>query len=331
MLSGFPGSNGQACRPSSTPRWVIERLVHSPQYDLQYSRHSASSLSKIEKTMKLDYRHLFTMCALWLVTAIACASLQAGGAAYKAGRFEQAFKSFMSVARKGDPVAQYLVASMYEEGRGTSRSVTLAIQWYALAAAQDDIESQVALAQLYLSEEPTNGTNKKAIELLEKAAGRGHPQAANRLGAAYLNGTHVTKDPGKAARWFQQGADQGNLDAVFNLGRLYALGEGVQRSTDSAKRCYQSAAYAGHAPAQAQLGTALAEGRLGAKDLARSYAWLTLAAEQQMQIATSNLELVKKQLTAKQLASAAQELERIRAKLVTESSAKTENKRFACA
>ena len=63
------------------------------------------------------------------------------------------------------------------------------------------------------------------------------------------------------------------------------------------------------------MGTALAEGRFGLTDEAAASAWMTLAAEQGLQLAKTNLEVLEKHLKPEQRSSAAAELERLRTRI----------------
>jgi uncharacterized protein len=244
-----------------------------------------------------------------------CASLQQGGTAYKAGRFEEAFKHFLAQARKGTPVAQYLVASMYEEGRGALKSATLAASWYKLAADQGDAESQYALALLNLQGRGVAKDASRAAQLLEQAANSGLTSAMNRLGTLHSDGIGVTKDVAAAFALFNQAAKAGHLSARYNLGRAYLNGNGVEQEAAAARHWLEMAALDQHPGAQLQLGTAFAEGRFGLADEVLAYAWMTLAAEQGLQLAKTNLDTLNKHLKPGQRAQALEELERLRARV----------------
>ena len=245
----------------------------------------------------------------------AFANLQQGGAAYKAGRFEEAFKHFLAAARKGTPVAQYLVASRYEEGRGALKSATLAASWYKLAADQGDAESQYALALLHLEGQGVPKNASRAAELLKQAADSGLHTAMNRLGILHLNGNGVTKDADRAFTLFEHAAKAGHLSARYNLARAYLNGDGTAQDAAAARHWLEMAALDQHPGAQLQMGIAFAEGRFGLADEATASAWMTLAAEQGLQLAKTNLDVLDKHLKPDQRAKALEELERLRSRI----------------
>ena len=259
--------------------------------------------------------HMFVLMLLGLVLSVpAAANLKQGGAAFKAGRFEEAFKHFMVEARRGTAVAQYLVASMYQEGQGTLKSTTLAASWYKLAADQGDAEAQYELALLLLGGEDIEPNPARAVELLEAASSE-LPSAMNVLGTLYLDGTGVSADPTRAHALFEQAAKAGDTSARYNLGRLLLRGQGTAPDSQAAQHWLRMAALDGHPGAQLQLGTAHAESRFGNADIALAAAWLTLASEQGMQLAKSNLETLSKHLKPAEKSQVDKELERIRARM----------------
>ena len=257
----------------------------------------------------------FTLSLLLCGHAYSNSSLKRGGSAYKAGKFDAAFSAFIDAARAGDPVAQFLVASMYQEGRGTLRSTELAARWYALAAEQGDADARFALAEIHLANKPTPTTAKKALAALQQAAKANHAEAMNRLAALLMEGQHNTQDHEAAQRWLHKAAKLGNLNASYNLAGIYASGVGVERSSANALRWYKSAAIGGHPGAQAQLGSAYAEGTLGEANLPLAYAWLNLAAQADVKVASENLAILKPKLSAEQVQFGAQELDRLRARI----------------
>ena len=266
------------------------------------------------------WRTLAAYLTLWLALTIvaaasAHASLQQGGAAYKAGRFEAAFKHFLAEARKGTPVAQYLVASMYEEGRGALKSETLAASWYKLAADQGDGESQYALALQHLDGRGVVQSAERAAKLLKQAADGGLTSAMNRLGTLYLQGQGVKRDATRAVVLFKQAAKAGHLSARYNVGRAYLQGDGIAQDAAAAKHWLEIAALGQHPGAQLRLGTAFAQGRFGLVDEAIASAWMTLAAEQGLQLAKTNLDILDNRLDPGQRAKALEELKRLRARI----------------
>lgn len=238
------------------------------------------------------------------------AALKSGGAAYQTGNYGKALEAFLVAARGGNAVAQYLVASMYAEGLGTTQSKPLALRWYRLAADQGDQEAQVALAELLLSVDSSDPA--EIVRLLEAAATQGHGGALNRLGTMHLAGTRVPTDLRKASQWFLRGARAGNLDARYHLGRMHLGLQLEPSSPDAAHHWFYVAALAGHTAAQLQLGNSYAQGALTNANLSLSHAWLTIAAASGLPQARNNMAIVERQLTGAEQERAVAELDRLR-------------------
>lgn len=96
------------------------------------------------------------------------------------------FKLDMMLAKRGDAAAQFYVASDYEEGRGVTKNLLKAFEWYKTAA------------------------NKK------------HNGAQFKLGEFYENGWGVRKDRGKALFWYKKAEQNGSRQAEKYLNKLEA-------------------------------------------------------------------------------------------------------------
>lgn len=91
-------------------------------------------------------------------------------------------------AEKGEVVAQYHLALMFDMGRGVDRNPLEAEKWYRKAAEQGYINAQYYLARMYSIE--TSGIEKNHAEALiwyKKAADQGHPDAREKLEQIPLN------------------------------------------------------------------------------------------------------------------------------------------------
>src|SRR6267142_5740713 len=63
--------------------------------------------------------------------------------------YTSALNSFRKAASRGDAIAQYNLALMYDKGQGVSQSYKEALSWYAKAAAQGLAQAQFNLGALY--------------------------------------------------------------------------------------------------------------------------------------------------------------------------------------
>lgn len=91
-------------------------------------------------------------------------------------------EQLLDVATQGDPLAQFYMGLVMENGYGTAAYMSEAVKWYRLAAEQGMDSAQVNLA------------------------------------LCYLEGNGITKDELEATNWLKCAAEQGNTDAMTNLG-----------------------------------------------------------------------------------------------------------------
>jgi len=117
-----------------------------------------------------------------------------GDNAYAKGDYQGAILEWLQVAEQGDARAQYNVAWMHANGKGTSQDFQEAANWYEKSAAQGYVDAQYNLANLY------------------------------------LRGYGVTQNDYLAFSWFIKAAEQGDAPAQYNLGRMYLLGKGSDKN-----------------------------------------------------------------------------------------------------
>tara|TARA_B100000795_G_C22644948_1_gene377978 strand:+ start:104 stop:640 length:537 start_codon:yes stop_codon:yes gene_type:complete len=117
-----------------------------------------------------------------------------GDEAYAAGDYQGAIVEWLNVAEQGDARAQYNVAWMYANGRGSVLDFQEASIWYKKSADQGFVHAQYNLANLY------------------------------------LRGNGVTQNDNLAFSWFLKAAEQGDAPAQYNLGRMYILGKGGDKN-----------------------------------------------------------------------------------------------------
>lgn len=107
-------------------------------------------------------------------------------------------KSWLDSANGGNKLAQVVVASLYENGTGVPRDLTIAADWY------------------------------------KRAADKGYHRAQHHLGRMYHFGLGVPEDQATAARWLRRAGDQGDAQAQGLLALLYLEGRGVPQNYQQA-------------------------------------------------------------------------------------------------
>ena len=117
--------------------------------------------------------------------------VEKGTIAYEKGNYSKALNLFTSSAEKGNMVAQFNLAKMYREGKGSSKNYKTAVKWFSLSAEQ------------------------------------GYAAAQYHLGVAYSYGLGVVPNYEIALNWYTKSAEQGNAFAQHHLSLLYYFGNGV--------------------------------------------------------------------------------------------------------
>jgi TPR repeat protein len=124
--------------------------------------------------------------------------------------------------RNSQAMAQYWIASMYEQGNGLEKSHEKAIQFLQLAANSGNATAQYDLAGLY--NDGTGGMTKDkthACELFDKAAAQGHVKAMHNAAYCFQVGEGGQKDENKAIDYYRRAAESGSVRSQRNLGILF--------------------------------------------------------------------------------------------------------------
>jgi TPR repeat protein len=122
---------------------------------------------------------LFYAIPLLLIVVGARADFNDGVAAFVAGNYEQALKTFVPLAETSDhALAQYFIGRIYSDGRGVTKNPAEAAKWF------------------------------------RKAAEKGIQEAQFRLGGMYERGEGVPQDMEYAYGWYSVAAHLGNAKAI---------------------------------------------------------------------------------------------------------------------
>lgn len=147
----------------------------------------------------------------------------------------EAFSYYQAAAKGGHPVAAFRTAVCCEigpdEGGGTKRDYTKAVQWYKHAANLGEGPAMFKLGMINLRgllEQPRN--IPEAVKWLKQAsekANEDHPHALHELGILHENSENpgaLPKDDTKALQLFTQGAKLGYRASQFKLGHAWEYG-----------------------------------------------------------------------------------------------------------
>ena len=196
-------------------------------------------------------------------------------------------KGLASKAQSGEPMAQYLLALIYDQGRLLPRDRESSRQWMLKAAEQGYVPAQVGLGEMYLANARTGPVPDypHAERWLRMAATQGDAEAQFWLGAGYERGFFGVIDYREALKWLQMASAQGLPDAQFCVGGMYDAGEGVPESDEKAARWYRRAAdhfsdVSGVWEAEVQMDYMYRDGRLR-KDYVEAYMWAAIVGPQE--------------------------------------------------
>jgi TPR repeat protein len=206
----------------------------------------------------------------------------------------EAVKSYRKAAERGYAPAQTHLGWMYDEGRGVPQNDAEAAKWYRKAAEQNDAYAQSSLGWMYREGTGVVRDDVEAVKWLRKAAEQNEPYAQNNLGLMYEEGRGVPQDDAEAAKWYRKAAEQNHSLAQSNLGWFYREGRGVPQDDAEAVKWIRKAVEQNETSAQHKLGVMYAQGRGVPQDHAEAVMWLRKAVGQGDERAKRDLVLLEK-------------------------------------
>lgn len=123
----------------------------------------------------------FVFFAALLLTFPARADFASGAEAYDSGNYAQAYREWISLARRGNAMAQIAIANMYRHGEGRRPDAAKAAVWYQRAAKSGNPIAQVNLAELYETGAGVEKDMTRAVFWYSCAADAGNDWAANQI------------------------------------------------------------------------------------------------------------------------------------------------------
>ena len=156
--------------------------------------------------------------------------------------YAQDFTTTLALANDGNAKAQSLVGAMYLKGVGTSKDDEEALNWFQLAAEQEDLDAYIFLGKIFQERMGVAQDNVEAFKWFQLAAAQG--EFFNQTSIAYIfaNGEGVAIDYFLAYVWASiasaRGAAAGTelRDIVIPLLTI----EQFARGEYSAIQCYNS-------------------------------------------------------------------------------------------
>lgn len=137
-------------------------------------------------------------------------------------------QSLRRAAAKGDPVAQFVIAGRYLDGKPVPRDFVKAAYWYREAAARGLAPAQYRIATLFERGAGVAQDMASALLWYERAAAAGNTKAMHNAAVIAAGGKLGKPDYDRAFKWFSAAAAHGLKDSQFNLAVLYERGLGTK-------------------------------------------------------------------------------------------------------
>ncbi len=198
--------------------------------------------------------------AMFAATTIAAhADVKDGVEAWGRGDYETAVAQWTGPAAKGDADALFNLGQAYKLGRGVSKDLARAEDFYARAAKKGHIRAADNYGILLFQ----SGRQSEAMPWLTASADRGEPRAMYILGIAAYNGDYAPKDPVRAYALMTRAASTGLQQAINSLAAMddgmpleqrqqgVALAQELDRNAAATRAGQMGAADLGAAPAPA--------------------------------------------------------------------------------
>jgi len=148
-----------------------------------------------------------------------------GEAAYARGDFGLALEYWKPLAQQGNMHAQYRIAKLYEEGKGTQKNSDAAEQWYLKSAQRGYWRAQSELCTRYEVRE----IYAEAFHWCSLAVANDESLYAV-LGDFYFEGRGTRQNYEEALRWYRRSARLGYMAGFVGLGFMYRDGLGVPQN-----------------------------------------------------------------------------------------------------
>jgi uncharacterized protein len=131
-----------------------------------------------------------------------------------------------ALADKGDAVAQCSLGLAYQRGYVDAKpDDATAASWLQKSAEQGNAKAQYLLASLYQNGERAGQDYAEAYKWYLKAAQQGNIRAQAIIAQAYLTGrNNVPQNDAEAVKWYRRAAEQGNITGADFLADFYRSG-----------------------------------------------------------------------------------------------------------
>lgn len=139
--------------------------------------------------------------------------------------YSEAFRLFKLAAEKGLLEGYHNLATLHQNGQGTTQDFQEAIKYYKIASDKGYAPSQCELGVLYEQGRGVSRDLNEATRLYGLSANNGYAKAQYYLGLVYRRGMGTASDAKEAKRWYKMAADQQHYFSRLELLQMYRLGQ----------------------------------------------------------------------------------------------------------
>lgn len=189
----------------------------------------------------------------------------------------------IGLAGKNNRDAMTDLGSAYWDGTGEEPDGQAATSWWQKAADLGDCRALRKLADAFKSGKGVQHNDTEALDYLEQAASCNprDAEALFHLGRHYFAQSSPDRDCAKAERYLQRAVANGKREAYTDLGFIYDKGcAPIAQDQQKAFGYYLTGAKLGVPLCQGNVGVMLKHGTGVKRDVAKSFAWLQVAALQ---------------------------------------------------
>ncbi|MDR0522661.1 MAG: SEL1-like repeat protein [Planctomycetaceae bacterium] len=199
---------------------------------------------------------------------------------------QTALRWFLQSAEQGYADAQCRLGIIYMNGEDDVESdPAVAVQWFRLAANQNDTVARNLLAQCLIDGRGMEQDVDEAVKIWQELAkpSQKYPQgeavSQYGLGQLLLNQEYHGCNPKEAVKWLRKSAQQGCVAAQVRLGICLYEGRVIARNVSEARTWFHKAAKKGDEDAQYYLGEIYAEGDGVPANRKESFRWYEKSAD----------------------------------------------------
>lgn len=137
-------------------------------------------------------------------------------------------------AKNNDPVAQFQLAILYDQGTHVKQDLEKAANLYLKSANSGYAASQNSIGSMYQYGEGIQKNYKEAVYWYKKAVEQDYTESYTNLGFMYDFGLGVDKDQEKAFDLYLIAAQKGSIRGMLNAGISYWKAQGTEKNLKQA-------------------------------------------------------------------------------------------------